>query len=178
MAKKFLVPLDGSDIAETILPLLCTLVGGHESEVILLHVVQYPSELYPSDSDYPTYDPALLETIHMKKWAILRSWQAYLEDVSTWLAKLDYKVGTEIREGPVVDAGIETEEELETDFIALATHGSSVYVSQVVSSVANRVLHEAKTTVMVIVYPKQEVFHIEPMRMHRAIIAGQSVDHS
>ncbi len=89
---------------------------------------------------------------------------------------LGYNAHTETREGPVVTEIIKTAQDLAVDLIALSTHGSSGYVSLMIGSVVNRVLHEARTPVMVLVHPEQDVFHIEPEMMYQAVLAGQSVD--
>ncbi len=176
MDKKILVPLDGSESAETILPLICKLANEAGNELVLLHVVEYPYEVYPVCRDYPPVDLGLVETLRRKKWAILCDWEAYLEEVADRLVKLGYKVSTEVCEGPVVQTIIDAARRLNADFIAVSTYGSSGYMHGMIGSVANRVLHEAQTPVMAIVHPEQDTFQIEPAMMYRAVLAGQPAD--
>jgi nucleotide-binding universal stress UspA family protein len=173
MSKKILVPLDGSETAETILPLICKLVNEAGNELVLLHVVEYPYDLYPICRDYPSADPGLVETIRKKKWAVVCDWETYLEEVADQLAKLGYKVSTKVCEGPVVQTIIDTAQRLNTDFIAVSTYGSGGYTHRMIGSVANRVLHEAKTPVIAIVHPEQDGLRIEPAMTYRAVLAGQ-----
>ncbi len=176
MDNKILVPLDGSEIAETILPLICKLAGETGGELVLLHVVEYPYELYSVCSNYPPTDPNLLETIRKKEWGFLCNWEAYLEELATRLTKLGYKVSTEVCEGPVVQAIVDTALRLEADFIALSTYGSGGHLSGMIGSVANRVLHEAKTPVMAIVHPEQDVFKIEPAIVYQTANLSRQAD--
>ncbi|HET9913740.1 MAG TPA: universal stress protein [Anaerolineales bacterium] len=172
MDKKILIPLDGSETAETILPLVCMLASDAESELILLHVVEYPCELYPVCRDDPPADPDLAE---MKKRAVLCDRQAYLDEVSARLTRLGYNVHTRICEGLVVESIVDAAQYLDAHFIAVSTHGSGRYRREMTGSVANRVLHEAKTPVMVIVCPYQELFQIDPEMMRRAVFAEYPV---
>ncbi len=175
MNKKILVPLDGSEIAETILPLICKLAGETGGELVLLHVVEYPYELYSVCSNYPSTDPGLIETVHKKKWEFLCDWEAYMEEVADRLMKLGHKVSTEVCEGPVVQTIIDTARRLEADFIALSTYGSSGYMSGMIGSVANRVLHEAKTPVMAIVRPEQDMLQTEPAMLYQAVSQAKPI---
>ncbi len=178
MDKKILVPLDGSKIAEAILPLICKLAGEMGDELVLLHVVEYPYELYSDSvcSNYPPTDPNLLETIRRKEWGFLCNWEAYLEELATRLTKLGYKVCTEVCEGPVVQTIIGTALRLQADFIALSTYGSGGHLSGMIGSVANRVLHEARTPVMAIVHPEQDVFQIEPAIVYQTANPSRRAD--
>src|SRR5512138_3815852 len=127
MSKKILIPLDGSKTAERILPLVGTLTSEPVNELALLHVIEYPRELYPVYKDYLPTDPDHMKTIHEEKQAVLRAWQVYLAGVAARLAMHGYKVSAEIREGPVVQMISHTAQCLSVDFIALSTRGSSGY---------------------------------------------------
>jgi nucleotide-binding universal stress UspA family protein len=116
-----------------------------------------------------------MKTIHEEKQAILRARQAYLAGIVARLAMLGYKVSAEICEGSVVRAIIQTAQRLGIDFIAVSTRSSNGYRGGEISSVANRLLREAKTPVMVIIHSEQEAFQIEPAMLCRAVLAGQAV---
>ncbi|HEX2993469.1 MAG TPA: universal stress protein [Anaerolineales bacterium] len=175
MSKKILIPLDGSKSAEAILPPVCTLTSEPVSELVLLHVIEYPRELYPVCKDYLPIDPGHAEVIREEKQAILRSRQVYLAGVAARLAMLGYKVSAEISEGPVVQTIIRSAQRMKVDFIALSTRSSNGYRGGEISSVANRLLREAKTPIMVIIHSEQESFKIEPAILYRAVLAGQEV---
>lgn len=175
MSKKILIPLDGSKSAEAILPPVCTLTNEPVSEFVLLHVIEYPRELYPVCKDYLPIDPDLAEAIREEKQATLCARQIYLAGVAARLAMHGYKVSAEICEGPVVQTIIHTAQRLSVDFIALSTCSASGYRGGQISSITNRLLHEAKTPVMIVIHSEREAFQIEPAMLYRAVLAGHAV---
>lgn len=57
MYQRILVPLDGSEQAESALPLACTLASINDAEINLMRVVEYPYEMYSRCDSYTLADP-------------------------------------------------------------------------------------------------------------------------
>jgi nucleotide-binding universal stress UspA family protein len=104
MYKRILVPLDGSEKAEKILPFTCMLARDNSAEIILLHVAEYPLEIYPTSYEYSYVDTRLAEVINHKKIRFRCEVKNYLANIAKNLEKEGFKVRTEVCEGPVVES--------------------------------------------------------------------------
>jgi nucleotide-binding universal stress UspA family protein len=171
MKKIIIVPLDGSETAESVLPFACRLAKEEESQLVLLHIVEYPLDLYHGCWDYPPLDPGLLDEIQARKQAILQNHQTYLEQVSHRLSKAGSRVEFEVREGPVVETILETVRQLSADLIVIATHGYSGKIHGLVGAVANRLLSEAETPV-ILYRPQPGILARGRLQMHQAMVAA------
>jgi nucleotide-binding universal stress UspA family protein len=150
MYKRILVPLDGSEQSEEVLPWVRMLAEINEAEVVLLRVAEYPYSLYSTCYEYPPSDSDLAKTIQAKKNVIYHEAQDYLKRITSTLAEAGIKVTTEVREGPVVAAILASTARLDIDLIVLATCGQSGGIQWVMGAIANRVLHEAPVPVILI----------------------------
>src|SRR5688572_27508957 len=131
MFSKILVPLDGSDLAECVLPHVVALVHNSGAEVILLHVLEQNS---PPDQVRPV-DPLT--------WRIRQTEaKTYLEAVGRRLqeANLTGSIETVFLEGQVAESIIELAHERQVDLIALSSHGRSGLSGWNVSSVAQKII--------------------------------------
>lgn len=152
MVERILVPLDGSEHAESALSLACTLASTSDAEITLLRVVEYPSELY-SGTVYsrfypnPVAEPGLDEKIRTKKEAIHRKVKGYLERLAASIEISKPKVFFEIQVGPVVDAILTSIEKLKIDLIVMSTTGEDRN-PWMMGAIANRILREAKVPVI------------------------------
>ncbi len=161
MNKKILIPLDRSELAESVLPLACTLAKNSNVDIVLLHVVEYPFSLYLPCEEYPPIDPTLRNMIEEKKKTILQDGKKYLEHISTHLKKGGIRVHLEVCEGPVVESIVAAAERLYADLIVISTHGRSGNVPGLIGAVADRVLREAKIPV-ILIQPTQNELLPEP----------------
>lgn len=148
MYKRILIPLDRSEIAESVLPLACTLARNNSADVILLHIVEYPFSLYPVCDVYPPIDPALRADIQGKKQDILQDGMKYLKRVLTYPDMIGIHAELQVRDGPVVETILSTAEERLADLLVISTHGCSGDLHGMIGAVANRVLREAKIPVI------------------------------
>lgn len=154
MYKRILVPLDGSRHAESAISLAYTLTRGSDSEIILLYVMEYPSELI-SNSAYcmfypnPTGDPGLDEKICQKKEAIHSKVKSYLEELVSSIETSEHKVSIEIQDGPVVHAILSSIVNLEIDLIIMSTIGEGRN-QWMMGATANRILREAQVPVLLV----------------------------
>jgi nucleotide-binding universal stress UspA family protein len=138
MFQHFLVPLDGSQLAETILPVAQTLARLCNARVTLLHVVE----------------PAAPATIHGQAH-LLNAAQAetYLQTRAAELVKhgiaADWHVDV-AEGGDVVKAIFAHALELRVDLILLADHGASGFKSRLLGSIPQQVLQRGEIPVLLI----------------------------
>jgi nucleotide-binding universal stress UspA family protein len=148
MKKMIVVPLDGSEMAETVLPFLFRLVKEEDNQLYLMHVVEYPLDLYEPCTWYPPVEPELLDEIRARKQAIFQEAQAYLGQVANKLSEIGLQANFVVREGPVVETILEASRQLYADLIVIATHGRSGASNGTLGAVADRVLRESETPVI------------------------------
>lgn len=141
MYKKILVPLDGSPLAEAVLPHAEALAKSEGAEIIILRVPDLPAP------DLFIHNPAMANKI-IEDAEIAAD--KYLQDEVQKLGNIGVKVSTLIREGPVPDTILAAAEETHADVIAMSTHGRSGIQRWLMGSVADRVVHHAHIPVMLI----------------------------
>lgn len=152
MVARILVPLDGSEHAESVLSLACKLASTSDAEITLLRVVEYPSEVF-SSAGYsrfypnPLTEPGLAEKMRVKKEAVSSRVKGYLQRLASSMETSAPKVSIEIQEGPVVDAILNSLEKLEIDLIVMSTTGEDRN-PWMMGAIANRILREAKVSVI------------------------------
>ncbi len=152
MYRKIVVLLDGSELAEQVLPHVAEIVRGRDSEVHLLSVapVVVPTvapavEVYPF---YMTADFLAMETAERKR--IERELGEYLEGVAKRLQSGALKIHTVVRFGQPAEEILQYAEEIGADLIALCTHGRSGLSRWVYGSVADKVLRGANCPVLLV----------------------------
>ncbi len=149
MYKKILVPLDGSDLAECVLPHAETIAKATGvEEVVFIRVAE------------PTYMPTRYAEIGLTEDDIRKIEaesrgvaQKYLDEV---VARVDYgkvKVSSEVLSGKVAETLRDYVTRNNVDLIIIATHGRSGVSRWVWGSVADRILHSSTVPVMVIRSP-------------------------
>jgi nucleotide-binding universal stress UspA family protein len=141
MLQHVLVGLDGSPLAETILPYVTTVAKGVGADVTLLHVVHVPEDLREGEHQQ-TLQPLLRE-------AETRATQ-YLHQVAQRLAAVGLTVQSHVRVGEATTEILRTAQQEGKDLIALATHGRSGLQRWVYGSVAEKVLHTTHTPLLLI----------------------------
>jgi nucleotide-binding universal stress UspA family protein len=126
--KRILVPVDGSETAEAILPFAEKVAGPVDAEVILLHVL--------ADAKGGHVFPNRAEAVK------------YLNSLSERLADKGVRVRTGIRNGPLPEVILGAADKWSVDLIAMATHGRSGLKRLVLGSVAETVLRAAAVPVL------------------------------
>lgn len=139
MDKKILVPLDGTEAGEVVLPKLEELVlksiTGAEAELTFLKVLPIVTfDVLTTDkrAQLP-YSEGDLKV--MKQEA-----NAYLEKIAAPFKKAGYAVKTLVRMGPVADEIVKAAREVNANLIAMSTHGHSGFYRWAIGSVTDRVL--------------------------------------
>jgi nucleotide-binding universal stress UspA family protein len=136
-----LVPLDGSEIAERVLPLAVELGQSFQSVLILFH----------ADSPVGRAPASPCQELHAGAAT------AYLEKVADSLRAQNAQVRTIVRPGRPVPALLTVAEELNVGLIAMTTHGRSGLRRAVYGSVADAIIrHSARP---VLVCPLSQVEH-------------------
>lgn len=141
MYKKILVPLDGSTVAEGVLPHAKSLAYSEGAELILLTVAANPA------MDYLFSDPGIAETTVQEQ---VEKSKAYISTIENDLHSAGFKVSTLMRVGSVAEVILSVAEELQVDAIAMSTHGRTGAARWLLGSVAERVVHNSNVPVLLI----------------------------
>lgn len=143
MYNKILVPLDGSKLAEAILPHVEDLAHSYNAEIIFLQVMEPEPVIISPEPIYPAVDP--------------QNYERRVKDVETYLAGIQgefrekgIKAKTQVGEGPVVETIINTAKNLDADLIAMASHGRTGLARVFYGSVAAGVLHRVDRPLLLI----------------------------
>ncbi len=138
--KRIVVPLDGSSLAEQILPRVLTLAKFEEAEITLLHVLipQSYSQKEIIDPNLPWWE---------KDISLARE---YLFRIASDLRRKGVPVTTDIVINENVAGAISDFASLEkADLIAIATHGRGGLARMLRGSVADAVMHSARISMLV-----------------------------
>jgi len=151
MYDKILVPLDGSKLAECVLPHVEKLAKGCDAkEVILLRVCEPPA----ISSDYPASRPISWEE-NVERMTAYSQQQCslYLEDVEKRLGDLGLNVRSESRLGNPAAEIVDYASENEVDLIAMASHGRSGPSRWAYGSVADKVFRSTCVPILMVKAP-------------------------
>jgi len=140
MYQRVLIPLDGSKTAEIVLPQVRNLAkAGLVGEIILLNVVEIPSDWVIEGFDF-----VALKNAHFNEA------QDYLAKIEGSLAKEGFKVRSVILEGRIAETIVDYSKDNRIDLIAMTTQGYTGLKQVMFGSVALRVLHDARTPILLI----------------------------
>jgi len=132
MYKSVMVPLDGSDLAQTALPHALELCSALGCTLVLLHV---------RDARHGSPEAS----------------KRFLDFTRRQLASSGVTIETLVRVGPVAEAIVRAAEEQQVDVIAMATHGRSGLQRAVYGSVAEQVLRSSTRPVLLVRVPGSPV---------------------
>jgi len=148
MYKRTLIPLDGSPVAETILPFILDIAGPLDIEVVLLRVL-------------PGVPPVVIEgahTITIQDEAARRAdAEEYLAPLAVDLRNKGVRVGTCVRPGIPAAEIVDAAREVHADLIAMTTHGRSGLRRLMFGSVAEAVLRHSDIPVFLLRATDREV---------------------
>ena len=148
MYSQMLVPLDGSEFSERVLPYVRLLAKGLGCPIKLMRVMEPITENL-SDSAHGVYPHRVAESekSHLAD---------YLAEQSRTLRAEGVEVSTAVHEGSPASAIITEAENLENGLIAMATHGRSGITRWLMGSVANKVLQGTPTPLLLVRSGQQE----------------------
>ena len=134
MFKKILVPLDGSKLAEGIVPRVEWLAKIHDGEVTLLRVAL--AHMFPGT------DPVE----HQVK--VVREAEEYLAKVEANLKGVGVRVNSVVRYGHDAQEIVDHARDRGFDLIAMSTHGRTGLAQFVLGSVASKVIHTSTVPIL------------------------------
>src|SRR5512135_3306897 len=136
MFQRILVPLDGSHLAESVLPTAVFLAEHLDATIILFHAVE---------QDAPA-------TVHGQRHLMdAREAEVYLDEMAARLARPGVRIEKNVHpaeEAHVTRSIIEHVTELNADLILLCAHGSGGLRGVLVGSIAQRVIQRETTPVL------------------------------
>ncbi len=155
MLKKILVPLDGSKVAEAVLPYVESLVSGLapgiKGEVTLFHVLSPTYYVVAGEAGAPIpYTEAEIEQIKKKT-------VGYLDKAGEGLRSTGAVVECKVGVGKAADEINKAADEINADLVAMSTHGRSGLSRWAFGSVTDRVLRGGNRPVLMVRAPRETV---------------------
>ena len=148
MYGRILVALDGSEVAERILPHVEALAEKFGSTVTLLQATTPPETLVAASTAEPGAAAAVDPTPTIE--AERHETQRYLEAVTDRLRRRGLAVESESPQAGAAEIIVERASELGADLIAMTTHGRGGLGRLVFGSVADAVLRSATCPVLLV----------------------------
>ncbi len=136
MFQKVLVPLDGTELAEGILPYVSFLARGLNIPLVLVSVVDLDAMGVPRTA----YDVSRKVQAGLLK---------RLKDLAGRLAQEGVKADTMATSGHAAEEIVRAAHDTGCDLIAMSTHGRSTLGRGILGSVADKVVHSADVPVLV-----------------------------
>ena len=142
---RMVVPLDGSPIAETVLPLLDGLGGALELEIVLIQVVGVETTVEFGGTNY---DTRLVPNDVLQR--LVGQASEYLADVARELEGKGLRARWEVLGGSPANRVIDFARETPDCVVAMTTHGRSGFRRWIMGSVADRVVRQTSEPVLVV----------------------------
>ena len=131
MYKRALVPLDGSSVAEAIIPFILDIAGPLDMEVVLLRVVEPIAPMVIEGSRHVE-----VEDVEARRTDA----EEYLAPVAVELRNKGVRVESRVRRGNTTEEIVAAARETGADLIAMSTHGRGGLGRLMFGSVAQAVL--------------------------------------
>ena len=136
---KILVPIDRSSLAECVLPHVVAIAGAFEAQVTLLHVM---------DSTNLASQPRAVDPLD---WQIRRAEaENYMHDLALRLQKATLSTERHVLEGQAAERIVEFAHHDDVNLVILSSHGQSGLSGWNVSSVVQKIILRACTSIMVV----------------------------
>jgi nucleotide-binding universal stress UspA family protein len=134
--ERILVPLDGSDCSEMVLPKVEKLATELKASIALLRVA--------SAHIFPGVDPTDSEV------KVVREAEEYLNKIEERLKKKGFKVDSHVRYGNDAEEILDHAAQKDIDMIAMTTHGRSGVKRFLLGSVAEKILRYSPKPVFLV----------------------------
>lgn len=159
MFRNILVPLDGSTLAECVLPHALSLSTALNAHVIFLHVLERPR------------DTGSLQPVDPLKWVLKKhEAEGYLKRLAIRFKESGLDVDYVLQEGPPAEVIINQSNLADVDLIILSTHGSSGLSGWNVSSVVQKIILRAnKSMILIRAYQPSDEAALK-MNYHRIFV--------
>jgi nucleotide-binding universal stress UspA family protein len=144
MIKSILVPLDGSELAESVLATVVEVAKTLELEVVLCRAYELAASAYYGSEDYlPNYDAMLLR--------LKAEMESYLKEKADWLqARGLAHVSSVAFEGPSAEQIADYSRKHPDAMVVMCTHGRSGVSRWVLGSVTEKVVRHCADPVLVL----------------------------
>lgn len=153
MYRQIIVPLDGSDTAEQVLPYVKDLVQGRTVTIHLISIAPLSAASTSGASlrMYPlVVSRADLELHAQERDRIEEALRNYLNGVAIDLAHGNVTANVEVRFGEPAEEIIAYGEDIRADLIAMCTHGRTGLARWAYGSVAEKVLRHSSCPVLLV----------------------------
>ncbi|MDD5289138.1 MAG: universal stress protein [Dehalococcoidales bacterium] len=173
MYKKVIVPLDGSKLAECVLPHVESIAGGCSAEeVVLITVTERAAGLMPKvdhteqPGSYEVHQPAIAFAdrpysgrrfeldaslgIPVVTGKMLRQGQSYLGRIAEQLGEKGIRVSIAVLMGEAAEQIVDFAGKEKADLIVMASHGRSGFSRWAMGSVAEKVFHGSNVPVLLV----------------------------
>ena len=151
MYKKIMVPLDGSELAECVLPHVDGFVTGCQVEtIIFVRVIEPTHYSTMSVTASPQFSKAMQENAKMMEKKEKSFAEGYLRHMISRVKQGGIKYKTDVLVGKVADSLVDYVDTNEIDLVLIATHGRSGISRWVRGSVADRVLRSSCAPVLMV----------------------------
>lgn len=137
MFDKILVPLDGSRLAESVLPHVVAVASAFGALVRLLHVLDSSQQ-----GDLPA-DPLQW---HLRKTEA----HSYLDETQTCLEEMGLVVESAVEEGPAAQRIVDGARRHQSDLLILSSHGAGGLAQWNVSGVVEKVIQDVATSLLLV----------------------------
>ncbi len=143
MFDPILVPLDGSLLAECVLPHVVAVSQAFNAKVVLMHVL----DKNPAGARAQLFD--------LLNWQINKTEaKVYLERISDRLQKSGLQTNSTVLEGLVAESITEFAQSQEMKLVILSSHGHSGLRKWGISSVTHKIILSAPTSVLIVRAPQ------------------------
>ena len=156
MYKKIMVPLDGSELAECVLPHLTTIVKGCGSPaVVLVRVAEPATWLFGTGTDGARVYTEEQAAQDRQRLAVLEAAEAekYLNSVASRVQLGNAAIQTAVLKGKASEALADYASKNGVDLIVMSTHGRSGVSRWLLGSVADRLMRSAEVPVLMVRAP-------------------------
>jgi len=152
MYKKIMVPLDGSDLAENVLPHVKAIASGSQVEqVVLVRVVDplgYPIMVRAhGEFGIPEKNGKQIQQERRKDA------ETYLQEMEKQVKAEGLKVGSAVLEGEIAETLIQYATKNAVDLIVMSTHGRSGISRWLLGSIAGRMVSHSCVPVLMVRAP-------------------------
>jgi len=151
MYNKIMVPLDGSRLAECVLPHVEAFIEEYNvGNIVFVRIVE-PAVIFHS-GEYPISPEVLRESESASKSAA----KDYLDQIVNRFKREGTELQSEVLLGRVAESLVDFAEKNDSDLILIASHGRSGVRRWVRGSIADKILHSSTVPVLIVRAPASE----------------------
>jgi nucleotide-binding universal stress UspA family protein len=159
MFEHILVPLDGSPLAECVLPHVVAIARANDSQVTLMRVLD------------PVGAVTRPQSVDPFDWQIRKAEaETYLKDRASGLEGAGLQPQFEVLEGKAAETTIEYAHAHNVELIIMSSHGQSGISGWNVSSVVQKIILRAQTSIMIVRAYKPSVEGIGELHYRRILV--------